>query len=51
MTAAQTDLNIETCLQLQPIWKKENLRLVVFIQENNSRRIFGVGKFNLPKLN
>lgn len=31
----------ETVLELQPNWKKENLKLVVFIQENQSRKILG----------
>lgn len=32
----------ETVIQLQENWKKENLKLVIFIQENQSRKIIGV---------
>jgi hypothetical protein len=32
------------CRQLQPKWKKGNLSLVVFLQENQKRRIFGAAK-------
>lgn len=34
----------ETVLQLQPEWKKENLNLIVFVQENGSRNILAVSK-------
>jgi hypothetical protein len=35
---------IETNLQFNQGWKKENLKLVVFVQENDSRKILGVGR-------
>jgi hypothetical protein len=35
---------IETFLTLSPVWKKENLKIVVFVQENESRKILGVGR-------
>ena len=41
LAAAETNLKIETALQIQSAWKKENLKLVVFVQENASRRILG----------
>ncbi len=44
LTSQQTSLEIDTALQLQPVWKKENLKLVVFVQENASRKILGTGK-------
>jgi len=47
LTAAQTDLELETVLQIQSAWKKENLKLVVFVQENASRKILGVGRLIL----
>lgn len=47
LTAAQTDLEIETLLQIQPDWKRENLKLVVFVQENASRKILGVNRIVL----
>lgn len=38
-----TDKNFqtETALQIQPEWKRENLKFVIFVQENQSRRILG----------
>jgi hypothetical protein len=47
LTAQQANLEIETALQIQPIWKKENLKLVVFVQENASRKIIGTGRITL----
>ena len=34
---------------LQPDWKKNNLKYVIFIQENASRKILGIGKAVLNK--
>lgn len=40
---AQTSrFNAETYLQLQTEWRKENLNIIVFVQENASRRIIAV---------
>jgi len=47
LTAEQLNLELETVLQIQPVWKKENLKLVVFVQENASRKMLGVGRKNL----
>ncbi len=47
LAAAQTNLEIETALQIQPAWKKENLKLVVFVQENASRKVLGVNRKSL----
>jgi hypothetical protein len=35
---------IETALNIQPNWKKQDLKLVVFLQENQSRKVLGVTK-------
>lgn len=40
---------IETLLQLQPGWKRENLKIIVFAQENESRRVLGVGRIGFGK--
>ena len=34
----------ETAVNLQPEWKAENMKYIVFVQENESRRILGIGK-------
>ncbi len=44
LTAAQNDLNLESALQVQPNWKRENLKVVVFVQENATRKILGVNR-------
>lgn len=49
LTAAQTGLEIETVLQIQPAWKKENLKLVVFVQENANRKVLGVSRVSLSR--
>ncbi len=47
LTAAQNNLELENAFELKPDWKKENLKIVAFLQENASRRIFGAGRINL----
>jgi len=47
LTAQQTNLEIETVLQIQADWKRENIKLIVFVQENASRRVLGVGRIEL----
>lgn len=37
----------QTDLQLQKGWKREDLRAVVFVQENESRRVLAVGQLKL----
>lgn len=37
-----SDFKTEKHLQLQDDWKKENLKLIVFIQEKQSRKVIGV---------
>jgi hypothetical protein len=34
-------------IQFQKDWKKENLKFVVFIQDNQSRKVIGVAKFEI----
>lgn len=38
----QVNFESQTALVFQPNWKKENLKLVVFVQENQSRKVLGV---------
>lgn len=47
LAAAQKSLELETILPTQPEWKKDNLRIVVFVQENASRKILGVNRIAL----
>jgi len=47
LAAEQANSELETVLQIQPEWKKENLKLVVFVQENASRKILGVGRISI----
>lgn len=35
---------IETSVTVAANWKKENLKIIVFVQENESRKILGVGR-------
>lgn len=37
----------ETLLQFQPEWTRENLNLIVFVQENGSRKILAVSKVKM----
>lgn len=34
----------ETVLQFQPEWNKENLKLIIFVQENGSRKILAISR-------
>lgn len=47
LSAAQKSLDMETALQIQPNWKRENLKIVVFVQENASRKVLGVNRKGL----
>lgn len=47
VAAQQTTLEIETAVQMQTAWKRKNLKLVVFVQENASRKILGVSRISL----
>ncbi len=46
VTPQQNSFDNSIAVQLQPEWKKENLKFVVFVQENRSRRILGVNRIN-----
>lgn len=43
----QSSFEMDTNFQIQEGWKKENINLVVFIQENVSRMVHGAGKISL----
>jgi hypothetical protein len=43
----ENSFEMETAFQIDPDWKKENLKLVVFVQENSSRKIFGVNQIKV----
>lgn len=49
LTAEQKSLDVETFLQFQTDWKTDNLKFVVFVQENGSRKVFAVGRLILTK--
>ena len=49
LAAEQKNMETETFLQFQPNWKMENLKLVVFVQENGSRKVSAIGKHILTK--
>lgn len=40
----ENEFEAEAVLQINPNWKRENLKTVVFVQENQSRKILGVAK-------
>jgi hypothetical protein len=44
VTAQDKSFETETVFQTQPNWKKENLKLVVFVQGNQNRKIYGVNR-------
>ncbi len=44
VSGANSTFSTETVLQFQPNWKKENLKIIVFVQENESRKILGVNQ-------
>ncbi|MEP7037776.1 MAG: DUF1223 domain-containing protein [Acidobacteriota bacterium] len=46
VTSQQNSFDNSVAVQLQPDWKKENLKFVVFVQENGSRKILGVNRIN-----
>jgi len=51
LAAEQKNLELETVLQVKSAWKKEDLKLIVFVQENASRRVLGVGRLPLDEEN
>ena len=47
VNGSNTTFSAETNLEFQTGWKKENLKIIVFVQENESRKILGVNKFRV----
>ncbi len=47
ITPEQNSFEMDTNFQIQEGWKNENIKLVVFIQGNRSRNIYGVGMISL----
>ncbi len=47
VTAQQNSFTTETTVQFQPNWKKEDVKLIVFLQDNTSRKILGVNRIVL----
>jgi hypothetical protein len=47
MLATENQFETESVLQAQPSWKLENLKAVVFLQENQSRRILAVKQLKI----
>ena len=45
--APDKSFEAEIVFQLQPNWKKENLKFVVFVQGNQNRKIYGVNRIAL----
>jgi len=49
LTGESKTFAAETEFQLQKTWKKDDLKVVVFVQENESRRVLGVGQLKLAQ--
>jgi hypothetical protein len=49
LTAQQKSGEIETAFQMNSNWKRENLKIIVFAQENDSRKILGINRIYLQK--
>jgi len=47
LAAERADLETTFDVPIDPAWNKENLKVVVFVQENESRKIVGVGRAKL----
>jgi hypothetical protein len=48
ITPQENTKAVETTIVLQEKWKRENLKIVVFVQENRMRKIHAVGQIRLP---
>ncbi|HEY8562646.1 MAG TPA: DUF1223 domain-containing protein [Pyrinomonadaceae bacterium] len=46
LAGAEKSTEIVADFALTPNWRKENLKIIVFVQENESRKILGVGRIN-----
>lgn len=49
LSAAQRSTEVETALQINSNWKSENLKIIIFAQENESRKILGAGRIYYGK--
>jgi hypothetical protein len=49
ITGESKSFETETELGLQKEWKKDDLKVVVFVQENESRRVFAAGQLKLAQ--
>ncbi len=49
VNGSNSTFSAETRLDFQPNWKKENLKLIIFVQENETRKILGIAKILLEK--
>lgn len=49
LTPAQKAADFEAAVSLNQNWKRPNLKIVVFVQENASRKILGVGRIGVGK--
>jgi hypothetical protein len=47
ITSSDTKFSNETALQIQSNWKKKNVKIIVFVQENDSRKILGAAQILL----
>jgi hypothetical protein len=47
VSAQEKSFETEIVFQIQPNWKKENLKFVVFVQGNQNRKIYGVNRIAL----
>ena len=45
---SEDSFEIETAIQTENDWKRENINLIVFVQENQKRNILGVKRLQLP---
>lgn len=49
LDSSRKSFETETALQFNQNWKRENIKAVVFVQENASRKIFGVNRITPGK--
>lgn len=49
LAAGQQSVEMENAFEIKPDWKKKDLKLVVFLQENRSRKIFGAGEIKFAE--
>lgn len=46
LDATKKSAELETVLQFNQKWKRENLKIIVFVQENDSRKVLGAGRIS-----